>query len=608
MAQIVINEISQNYSYSIGNSSYATVALPITACWGPAYVDPESVGKTSEEVLESVQWQRFPATQEGLESFVATYRGTTSNYRLTKDYSYLIAMTLLVSGYDVLTCRVCPGTFAQGTFTTEAGGSLVIKAKYPGSFGNNLLVVLNKVPNYDYWNLITYVIDSSGTRTAVENLTFVFDLEKATDTVWYIDEVESSFLNLTVTGSLTTDSVFNEVSITLAGGADRAADGEAATMMESAITYAKQRYQAAGTEGGELDSLQYIKALNTYSETNPDVTNAALTKQMEWTYTAAYEVYELLKDKLSYSPNRIISPGWDDQNISAYTDEAITNITTISPLHVKLLDVAYNSRCATSYIDVPKSLPRGKVFNEDSSSNNQNLGYAQRLSRIEPTNALYPSHAALFAPWGQYTYVTTSKMNEASPSFLALIIERAMILNQSIQYEWALPTTRRHTLNIGKLSYNITKHLLDEWQSLEGVGVNAITNIPDMGVSLWGNSTLYEVPPSVYQALANLSTRKLVNAVEDLAYRCGIGITFQYNNDQAYNAFYAGMTPLLDTMKNVGAIDDYKIQMSADINGVDRINANTVVGKIYLVIRGVVNDIYIDLVCLPPGTDLDSYI
>ena len=235
MAQIVINEISQNYSYSIGNSSYATVALPITACWGPAYVDPETVGKTSEEVLESVQWQRFPATQEGLESFVATYRGTTSNYRLTKDYSYLIAMTLLVSGYDVLTCRVCPGTFAQGTFTTEAGGSLVIKAKYPGSFGNNLLVVLNKVPNYDYWNLITYVIDSSGTRTAVENLTFVFDLEKATDTVWYIDEVESNFLNLTVTGSLTTDSVFNEVSITLTGGADRAADGEAATMMESAI-------------------------------------------------------------------------------------------------------------------------------------------------------------------------------------------------------------------------------------------------------------------------------------------------------------------------------------------------------------------------------------
>ena len=146
-------------------------------------------------------------------------------------------------------------------------------------------------------------------------------------------------------------------------------------------------------------------------------------------------------------------------------------------------------------------------------------------------------------------------MNTASPSFLALLIDRAMILNQSVQYEWALPTTRRHNLNIGKLAYNVPKKLLDEWQSLDGVGVNVLTNIPDRGVSLWGNSTLYEVPPATYQALANLSSRKLVNAVENLAYRCGISITFQYNNEQAYNSFYAGMTPLLDTMKNQGAIE-----------------------------------------------------
>ena len=220
---------------------------------------------------------------------------------------------------------------------------------------------------------------------------------------------------------------------------------------------------------------------------------------------------------------------------------------------------------------------------------------------------LFSTHSALFAPWGQYTYVGTGKMNDACPSFLALMIERAMILNQSIQYEWALPTNRKHNLNIGKLAYNVPKKLLDQWQTLEGVGVNVITNIPDLGVSLWGNSTLFEVPPATYQALANLSTRKLVNAVEDLVYRCGIAITFRYNNDEAYSAFYAGVSPLLDTMKNVGAIDDYYITMSADINGTDRINANTVIGKIFLVVNGVVNDIYVDLIALPPGTDLAQY-
>ena len=187
------------------------------------------------------------------------------------------------------------------------------------------------------------------------------------------------------------------------------------------------------------------------------------------------------------------------------------------------------------------------------------------------------------------------------------MIQRAMILNQTVQYEWALPTNRRHNLKLGKLDYTVPHKLLNEWQNLEGVGVNVITTLPDLGTTLWGNSTLFEVPPATYQALANLSTRYLVNAVEDVVYKCGISITFQYNNGTAYDAFYAGVTPLLDTMKNVGAILDYYVTMSADIDANDRINANTVIGKIYLVVQGVINDIIVDLIALPPSADLDEY-
>ena len=220
---------------------------------------------------------------------------------------------------------------------------------------------------------------------------------------------------------------------------------------------------------------------------------------------------------------------------------------------------------------------------------------------------LYHTHSALFAPWGQYMYVGTGKMTEAAPSFLALMIQRAQILNQPNQYEWALPTNRKHNLKIGKLDYTVPKKILDKWQKLDGASVNVITTIPDLGTNIWGNSTLFEVPPSTYQALANLSTRYLVNAVENVAYKCGVGITFQYNNEQAYNKFYAGVTPLLDTMKNVGAIEDYYVKMAADINGLDQVNANTVVGKIYLVVYGVINDIIVDLIALPPGVDLNQY-
>lgn len=702
MAQIQINEISQNYTFNIGTSTFATVALPITASWGPAFVDPNSVGKTVDEVLEETVWQRFPATQAGLESFVSTFRGPAANYRSAKDYSYQMAMTLLTSGYDVLVCRLCPGTYAQGDsnkftynlltskpsdwgqstsdyyqevliqdyklletkpqdwdtnytkyyvktsgyvqltstkpefatgtyyeltdvhtgnyekvasgteyaaskfYSRSPESSLTIKAKYPGTFGNSLMCVLKQVPTSRdedgkvdkcYWNLITYVIDSSGVKTALENLIFVFDIENSDDSILHISEVESNFLTFSVDGTIKDTEEYKSIEsvVYLTGGTDRSDAGDA-------VALAKKRYG--------VDSCKYIEAL---TEAVKDEASKPTLYYKEWLYTYAISVYDLLKDKLTYNPNRVISPGWDDQDIVELGGELPGGrLDKVSPIHIKLMDVAYYSRCATGMIDIPKSLPRSGVYNEDTNTSVQ--GYAQMLARYVPSNAamdvngsLYHTHSALFAPWSQYTYVGTNKQNAASPSFLALLIQRAMLLNQPLQYEWALPTNRKHNLKIGKMDYTVPKKVLDEWQKLEGVGVNAITSLPDMGTTIWGNSTLYEVPPATYQALANLSTRYLVNAVEDIAYRCGISITFQYNNEQAYNKFYAGVTPTLDTMKNVGAIDDYYIRMAADINGLDQVNANTVIGKIYLVINGVVNDIFIDLIALPPGTDLNQF-
>lgn len=609
MAQIVINEISSNYSYRVGNTAFATVALPIAAAWGPAYEDPESLGITRDAELESVTWQHFPSTQEGLESFVSTYRGPASNYRLAKDWSYQLAMTLLTSGYDVLLCRLCPGTHAQGTFTTTAGGkTLTIKAKYPGSFGNNLMCVLQKVPNRNYWNLITYIVDSSGVKTSAENLIFVMDLADATDSVLHIDEVTSNFLTFAISDTISATDTFSAQAVELIGGTDKAAEGEASAMMDEAIELAKERYTLAGyDEDGE-----YITALNTCKSSSPDVATASAIRYMEWLYTQSMYVFDLLKDKLSYNHNFAMTPGWDDQNVTEIDGSVPTRLDQISPLHIKLMDIGYYSRCSTSLIDIPKCLPRSAVYNESTEENQE--GYAQTLARFVPPNAaldinasLYQTHSALFGPWASYTYAGTSKQSPAPPSFLYLMINRAMIKNQTLQYYWILPDNRKHNLTIGKTDYTVPNTMLNEWQKLEGVGVNVVTTLPDLGTTIWGNSTLFEVPPATYQALANLSTRNLVNCVEDYVYKAGISITFRYNNSEAYSAFYSGVTPILDTMKNVGAIEDYYVTMAADIDGLEQVNANSVIGKIYFVIPGVINNITVDLIALPSGVDLDQY-
>lgn len=625
MASITINEISQNYSYNIGTSSFATVALPITSCWGPGFFKPESEGVDSEDLLESITWQQFPATQSGLESFVSNYRGPAASYRVAKDYSYQMAMTLLTAGYDVLVCRLNPGVKAEGKIQIGTGENvhdLTIKAKYPGTFGNSLRVLLTPVSrkvlvdgnleDRNYWNIVVYVVDSSGVRTAVENLVTVFELDNSTDSIMYVEELDSDFIEFVGYESIkdtdTIDTTNDNNVTTLTGGSDKeASSDDAAAMMQSAINYAKSRY------GTTTETPKYIEALTTLSaDPNLDTATAEIRRYREWCYTYACTVYTLLQDKLSYNPQRIISPGWDDQNISEINESVVTHLSIISPIHRVLMETAFRSRCATALIDIPKCLARSGVYNESTKSGEE--GYAQLLARYTPSNAitdvngsLFATHSALFAPWGQYTYVGTSKQSTASPAFLNLMIQRAMILNQSLQYEWALPTSRKHTLRVGKMDYTVPKKVMDEWQKLEGVGVNIITRIPDLGLTCWGNSTLYEVPPATYQALSNLSTRYLVNAVENVAYKCGISITYTYNNSQAYNSFYAGVTPILDTMKNVGAIEGYYVRMSADIDGLDQVNANSVIGKIYLLVNGVVNDITVDLIALPPSADLDQY-
>lgn len=682
MAQIVINEISQNYTYNIGTHSFATVALPITSCWGPGYFDPETyyggdLGDASDAVeymLEHTAWQRYPATQAGLEAFVAAYRGPSSNYRLAKDYSYQMAMTLLTAGYDVLVCRMCPGTHATGILiqkksSGEGTATIAFRAKYPGTFGNNIQIAIRKMSYFDktadasenfrrfYWNIVTYVIDASGVKSSVESKSLVFNAENSSDSILHYKEVVSDFWEITkVTGTVEENSAAKIPSaVDPTYGTEQAYVRLGTTPETQGTDYntsiskadmafdkiAKPRYDWASdyqlSYEGSSETYLYPEAIKTLSaDLEEDVLRILYCREWLMTHLVGLNltddngepiggVYDLLKDKLAYNPQRIISPGWDDQDYFMYEEDesllvdyigdktATTCKLPISPMHLKLMDVAYYSRCATSLIDVPRVLDRKYVHIEDERDVTRQ-GYIQKLARVTPKNAaldtngtLFHTHSAFFAPWGQYTYVGTGKMNQANPAFITLMIQRAQILNQPIQYEWALPTNRKHNLDFGKLDYIVPKKVLDKWQKLDGASVNVITNIPDLGVNLWGNSTLFEVPPVTYQALANLSTRYLVNAVEDIAYKCGISITFQYNNDQAYNKFYAGVTPTLDTMKNVGAIEDYYVKMSADINGLDHVNANTVIGKIYLVVNGVINDIIVDLVALPPSVDLDQY-
>lgn len=711
MAQILVNEISENYTYSIVSSSFATVALPITAAWGPAYMPPESVYPVgtvedpTDAMLEDTRWLKFESNQAGLESFVATFRGPSSNYRIANDYSYQQALTLLSAGYDVLVCRVSNGSKANNYFDFTDGNQLSVTAKYPGTFGNNLRLTISKTitdgtTSEGYWNVVIYISDPTTQNTvAAENITFKFGYD---DTILNIDEIKSNLVDFKVVGTLSDTMAAPEINVIVLGDTNHngvkgtdyttvmgntvieladnyyyipslikkswVADtyytisGTTATVIADAAAYntawangtpvytrmanttadAKvislyarelitRRYCSTAVTnvgysigGGSLVSNPstvtdlspsgYLDSYNIFN-TSTDTNKAESLAYMEWVYGAAFMVIQLLKNKLDYNPNRLYSP-WDDQNTLAVNGTQLTvgNTVAISALHRIIMDTAFYSRCATGMLDFPRSLVRSLVYND--STELATMGYAQKLSHItnefvtvalDSNIQLYTTHSALFGPWAPYKLTGMGKQVAVPPSLLALLIHRAQLLNQATQYEWLLPDNRKHNLRIGEPDYKVPAKLRDSWQSIYGIGVNVIAAIPDLGINQWGNSTLFDVPPATYQALADLSTRWLVNAIEDVVYRTGISITFNYNNENAYSKFYVGVTPILDSMLNAGAIEDYKIQMSPDLDALGQVKARSVIGKIWIVVAGVINDITVDLIALPPGTDLSAF-
>lgn len=631
MAQIIINEFSDNYTFNVGNNSYATVALPITACWGPALLEPSTLSVAGTSLTNNAdgfkasadmnKWQHFPATPQGLDAFVAAYRGPSSAYKVNKDYSYQMAVTLLTAGYDVLVYRMCSGTAAQcnvivvpddeSTAGTDETKKFVVQAKYAGSFGNNIKIQLYKktyridaTTNQPYWNMVVSVVGTSGSSTYVENLNFVvteptgYDLP---DFISPIEDIQSDFVIVTNSGVADTDTYTATTIWSFSGGTDEfEAKGTIAAEQTDAKALANVRFGEIYTS---TTGVPYIVAFtNTAYTQNTDATYNHSVRAMEYNYTAAFFAYALLQDKLMYSPQRIIAPGWDDQNITKLTGTTPVETLDVAPLHRAIMLAAYYGRCGAGLLDIPLSVIQDQVKD-----------YATKLSRqtspnpLENNAPLFVTNCGLFAPWGQYRLAGMSKMVHVSPAFLALLISRAQILGQSLQYEWILPTNKKHNLNIGKLDEEYTKTVLDEWQDIEGVSLNVITEIPGQGVIVWGNSTLFDVPPATYQALANLSTRYLMNAVENQAYIVSLGITFTYNNAQALSAYCVGLSPILDTMKNAGAIENYKIVANPDINGEDHVNAQTIVGKVYMAVNGVVNDIITDLYALPPTADLAQF-
>lgn len=622
MPRINITEHSDTYSFQVRNNNYATVALPITAIWGPAYV--------ADNDDANPDWLHFAAGYEGTTRFMDTFKGPNT-YLGQREKSYDYALKLLAAGYDILVKRVDgfgATAFDFNSIVSQSGEQpevrINVTAKYAGTYGDNIRVSITFDKISKLGTVQVFEETATNPRRLLEVVNVTFDSVKATDSLPLITEATFSYIEniqfATAAGTIVDPSIISQttkaspITFTLHGASD----------------YTTKTIAVGTSTGGaditaaEISRLVHARLTTcTYSNyidfLTSDESQLVRLYNQQILYNVFIECMKELTDPICYDWDVLFSAIADDQYIpKSYIDSLdvpVADLTyTVSTVTKQMYEVAAKSKCGCAFIGTPFNMPRGALL--PAGTYTGALKYKNDCAAAaETVGTMYSTFAEVVGPWCK----TTLPINGADTWVTPELAHLLLIINADgiggINKWWMVPAGMSSTGVVHTPEYKIKKAYLDLIQNHdEGVCLNPLMEVPGKGFTCFGNSTLWNKPLGTYNALQNLSTRLLCNRVKQRIWDVALQILFKYNNENAYSHFYAGLSPLLDEMRSVGALTGneynplgYKIIMNPDIINLDRINANTVIGKVYLAVTGVIDTVNVDLFLLPPTGFMESY-
>lgn len=504
---------------------------------------------------------------------------------------------------------------------------LRIQAKYPGSFGNNLKVRIKCGLNGDGFKIGTVeVYDNNGyngnpdeivpTDQLLELVPVAFEADAATDNRPLI--TEATFSNLDAPILLLTGTTSTEID------PSEYPTGVQVTSLFYGTDYAT-RIGNTSITAGDITSIvaerfdtesSYYQYINDVATNGDDDTKIRLYNQ-QMLYKRFQACVGELTDPILYDWDALVQGIADDQFVpKSYLENNPEFIMEyeVSTLVTKMIEVAANSKCGAALIGTPFGMPRGIQTGTGASTIKSGaLKYKDNVSQA--VGPVYSTFGEVVGPWCKTTLALSGANSWIAPevAHLLLIINAKGIGGQNKW--WMVPAGMLGTGVVHSPEYKIKRHYLDLIQDHdEGVCLNPLMEVPGKGFTCFGNSTLWDKPLGTYNALQNLSTRFLTNRVKQRIWDTALQILFRYNNEDAYSHFYAGLSPLLDEMRAVGALTGneynpwgYRIIMNPDIVNLDRINANTVIGKVELAVTGVIDTVDVDLFLLPPTGFQETY-
>lgn len=381
-------------------------------------------------------------------------------------------------------------------------------------------------------------------------------------------------------------------------------DESVADRLDSLSEQISQMLAIRFKSNGEANFVTYF---NSISDTLSQERLVQMWNQQK-VFNNAVNMLGELTDPLIYDWDTVFMGIADDQYIPAHWKEANPDVDIqyqTTSAHLRLLEVAANSKCGAAFIGTPFGMKRG--------TDNELAGVATGAVKFKNDVSAaggkeLSTYGQVVGPWCRTTLPINGANSWVTPEVAHLLL---MINAEGVGGQnkwWMVPAGMVGTGIVHSPEYRIKKAYLDLIQNHDsGVCMNPLMEVPGKGFTCFGNSTLWNKPLGTYNALQNLSTRLLTNRVKQRIWDTAIQILFKYNNENAYSHFYAGVSPLLDEMRSVGALQSttanpwgYRITMNPDIINLDRINANTVIGKVELAVTGVIDTVVVDLFLLPP--------
>lgn len=498
-----------------------------------------------------------------------------------------------------------------------------ITAKYPGSFGNYLLVSITPVntsrlaESFQYANISVYYVD----RTIVYDSNNEIDYSKSfvKNTVLletkmvttnpndtrYFEDVEFDFIKITpVPGAREQLSlVWSNINAnptsgtTLYPGFPSIPFKVAYGNSEYSYGY---NYDAFATKAFGTDYMYSTDVLDALKQgfkgyiIGTNWTQDTLNKYIEDVYGTGHifsdlmtniaSLYQNFKDPYIYDFDFITSGGFvyeeyevvstgegaDVVKTSNRTFPTGTNGTVVyprvTPIHESMKDLVTSRKDCIAFIDVSDEYDPKRIT---------------EYSRLVNT-----SYATMHFPW---CYVNSPYVSGAlikmAPSYIFMYTFLQNLENNVDSQKWFPPAgvTRATARVVKKPDFEIGSVLLDDWQNNNTSRVNPIMKLKQYGYVIYGQYTCLEaIDMFTHSALESLNVRLVANTVKKKIFDVCLNLAFDPNGEKLWLKFFAQMDEFLRFMKYNEGVYDYKIIMDESTVTTDDINHLRCPGKVYI--------------------------